>query len=84
MSIGIVIIDMHIRDERVLEWIKSQAHYGEAQVSGEKIAESFKCHPNTARAILKRLVSAQRIEVVTRKFQGGFVYRIVCETRTSA
>jgi len=86
MSVGIVVIDMHIRDERVMEWIKQQAAcgYGEAQVSGEKIAEVFKCHANTGRAILKRLISAQRIEVVTRKYQGGFVYRVMCETRTSA
>ena len=87
MNAGIVLIDMHIRDERVMEWIKQQASYGygEAQVSGEKIAEEFKCHANTGRAILKRLISAQRIEIVTRKYQGGFVYKVKCEqTRTSA
>lgn len=69
-------IDMHIRDERVLTWLKSQAVSGEVQVSGDKIAVAFKCHPHTGRAILRRLVRTGHLGVCVRKYQGGFIYKV--------
>lgn len=81
--VGIVWIDMHIRDERILSRLKEHASpSGEVKVSADEISKEFLCHPNTARAILKRLVHAEHITVIQRSFRGGFVYKVRCE-RTS-
>lgn len=77
MALGIIEIDMHIRDERIFERLKQCASpSGEVKVSADTIATEFQCHPNTARAILQRLRQAGRIEVDSRSFRGGFVYRV--------
>lgn len=77
MAIGIIEIDMHIRDERILERLKQCASpSGEIKVSADRIAKEFQCHPNTARTILRRLIGAGRIEVNRRSFCGGHIYRV--------
>lgn len=68
--------DMHLRDQRVLDWIQKQGH-DEMQIKASTIADVFKCHENTARAILKRLKSAKKITVVARTYRGGFIYRVM-------
>jgi hypothetical protein len=71
---GIVWIDMQIRDERVYAWIEKQGQT--VKVSGDDVASEFKCHPNTGRAILKRLRQAGLLEVFSRSYRGGFVYEV--------
>jgi len=57
---NIRIIDMHIRDERALEILKSSLIPGTQFSSMEigDLAEILKCHRNTASAIIKRLQGA--------------------------
>ncbi len=78
--VGIIEIDMHIRDERFLSRLKEKASpSGEVKVSADELSREFKCHSNTARAILQRLIHAGHIEVGARTFRGGFIYRVKCE-----
>ena len=72
----IVSIDMHIRDERVLSHLKAQAKCGRIRTNADAIAETFACHPNTARAILRRLIRAGHITIDERIYRGGFIYKI--------
>jgi Mn-dependent DtxR family transcriptional regulator len=72
---GIVVIDMHIRDERVLKWIQSQ-HAPSLKISAVVVADHFKCHQNTAQAILRRLRQADYIELTERNYRGGHTYRV--------
>ncbi len=74
--IGIIQIDMHLRDERVLEWIKERAGAEPMQIAAGTVSAVFKCHPNTSRAILQRLVHAGRIEVAIECYRGGMVYKV--------
>lgn len=73
---GIVWIDMHIRDERVLEWLSGRAAAGEVVITQQEIADQFRCHRHTARAILRRLVGAGYLECKQRARKLGYVYRI--------
>jgi hypothetical protein len=74
---GIVFIDMHLRDERVLERLKACYADRPFRISHEKIADEFKCHRLTARAIMHRLASAGHIKVIDRRAKcGGYVYKI--------
>lgn len=75
---SIVTLDMHIRDERTLDFIKQQAVDGELKISADTIAIVAKCHANTARAILLRLRRAGYIEVKQRAYRGGYVYKVTC------
>jgi hypothetical protein len=77
---GIVAIDMHIRDERVLAWLTEEAGETSLRVSSVAVAQEFKCHQNTAQAILRRLRLAGCIEVEQKSFRGGFTYRVKRET----
>lgn len=67
----IVWVDMHIRDERVFEYIKTN---GNRQIKAAEIASVFHCHENTARSILRRLQAAGLLKVVEKKYRGGFIY----------
>ena len=69
----IVIIDMHIRDERLLDWLKE--HDGQ-QIPAKKMARVMRCHENTIRAMLKRLERANQI-TRTGSYRGGYRYHIV-------
>lgn len=74
---GIVFIDMHIRDERVLERLRNC--YGDQpfRISHDKIADLFKCHRLTARAIMHRLESAGHLQIIDNRVKcGGYVYRL--------
>ena len=72
----IVIADMHIRDERVLEFIKGEArqHGGRARLTHDAIAEKFGCHRNTVLAITNRLSIAGMIRVDRSAKRGGYIY----------
>lgn len=72
----IVMADMHIRDERVLEWVKARCEGGECRVKAHEIAEAFKCHPITARAIMKRLARAGYLTIERTYRRGGYLCRI--------
>ena len=74
--IAISLIDMHIRDERVLGWLKARAGTHQLQISHERIAAEFGCHRNTAAAIIKRLEAANMITVLRDSKRGGLVYRV--------
>jgi DNA-binding IclR family transcriptional regulator len=76
MATGIIGIDMHIRDERVLEHLCRRSTTGKAQVPAKEIAREFNCHLNTAQAILRRLVLAGKVEVDRSQFRGGYFYRV--------
>lgn len=75
---NIIAIDMQIRDERVFAWLCQKASNTTVQLAADRVAEEFKCHPNTARAILKRLQQAGLIAIDQRSFRGGFTYKVTC------
>lgn len=75
---GIIQIDMHIRDERVLDYLRSMAHNHVARVTIRQIAETFKCTEKTANSILKRLRAAGRISIELPAIDRiGYSYRIL-------
>jgi DNA-binding IclR family transcriptional regulator len=63
---------MHLRDELVLEWLKEHQH---ERIPHDTIAEAVGCHRHTARAIVKRLESAGRIEINRSGYRGGWFYK---------
>lgn len=81
MNVGIVWIDMHIRDERMLTWLKSRGAEGGRfeQIRHDEIAVEFKCHPNTVSAILRRLEGVGAIKVDRRAKCGGYSYSVVVQ-----
>lgn len=72
---NIIWVDMHIRDERVLEWLKVMSKGGFCRVTHEQIAQQFGCHRNTAIAIVKRLRGANLIVCEGAK-KGGMYYKV--------
>lgn len=74
---GILLIDMHDRDQRALNWLKSRTSSGAVQIPHEEIAAQMQCHRNTARAIVERLASAGLLEIDRLSKRGGYVYRVV-------
>lgn len=73
---GIVFIDMHIRDERVLAWAKRRLAGRPAKITYDEVAEEFCCHRRTARAIMHRLEGAGHFRVYKRAKRGGYVYEL--------
>lgn len=69
----IVKIDMHIRDERLLEWLQDKNNQ---KIPAQTIAEVFKCNPHTARAMLERLERAGYIKMI-RSTRGGHTIKLV-------
>lgn len=90
MVVGVIVmnivwIDMHIRDQRIFDFVRERSgDGGEVQISAEAIAAEFHCHANTARAILKRLIAAEKLVVVDRPFKKGHVYKVVREHERQA
>ncbi|MCU0463209.1 MAG: hypothetical protein MUF38_01425 [Anaerolineae bacterium] len=81
MPTGIAITDMHIRDERVLQWIKDETTRGRVKISHQTIADQFGCHINTAQRIVARLVAAGHLRIENPKGgRGGFIYRALRHT----
>jgi predicted transcriptional regulator len=74
--VGIIQIDMHIRDERVFEYVRRRIASGENQIAHETIAEEFRCHRHTAAAIMFRLEQAQLIKVERAGKRGGYIYHL--------
>ena len=68
-------IDMHIRDERLFEWLKTRHNQ---RITAQEMADSFLCHPNTIYAMVNRLEGAGLIEV-ERSRRGGHLYKVICE-----
>lgn len=69
--------DMLYRDERAFNWIQSRRDGdGFAQFTLPALADAMRCHENTARAIVSRLIGANMLEVERRQYN-GYVYRIV-------
>lgn len=70
----IIRIDMEIRDERLLEWLKDRH---DQRITAQEMAKEFKCHPNTIRRMTKRLKNAGFIEVLGYpSVPGGYRYRV--------
>lgn len=78
---GIIQIDMHLRDQRVLEWIKQNAEDDLLRITADDVSTVFKCHPNTSRAIIQRLIGAGHIDVARPSFRGGRIYKVINGTR---
>lgn len=66
-------IDMHIRDERLFDWLLIN---GNRQIPSHEIAKVFKCHRHTASAMVNRLEQAGKITVI-RSRRGG--HTIICK-----
>lgn len=69
----IVRIDMHLRDERLLKWLSERNNQ---KITAQTMADVFKCHPNTIRAMTQRLERAGYIEIM-RSRRGGHTYAIL-------
>jgi predicted transcriptional regulator len=76
MQSRIVRIDMHIRDERVLAWIRERAarQGGRVVLTHDEIAAAFLCHRNTARAIVLRLAWGGFVKIDDSHKRGGYTY----------
>ena len=70
--IRIDIRDMYKRDQELLNWLQTR---GDVKTPARTIAQEFKCNPDTARAMLKRLEGGGFIEVIRKGNKGGYVYR---------
>lgn len=70
----IVTIDMHLRDERVFNYLRRRGliHY----VKSSEISKHFNCHRNTVRAIMIRLKQAGKIKFKTC-YRGGYEVTIL-------
>jgi DNA-binding Lrp family transcriptional regulator len=77
MGYSIVETDMHLRDQRVLEYLQEATRAGQRQISHERIAARFACHRNTARAIVRRLEAAGFIAVDKTAKRGGYTYKAI-------
>jgi hypothetical protein len=62
---GIIWIEMHIRDSWILDYILREIdrHGGQVRLTQGRIAAQFSCHRHTARNIINRLVSAGKLRV---------------------
>jgi Mn-dependent DtxR family transcriptional regulator len=72
----ITLIDMHIRDERTLEYVRKRCAGGKARITQDQVAQVMKCHRNTALAILRRLERAGLIRVYRESRRGGYWYEV--------
>jgi len=72
----IMVVDMHIRDERVLEYIKARAKCDGVRLIHDDIASEFKCCRKTVVAITQRLKAAGLITVDDTAKRGGYIYSI--------
>lgn len=66
-------IDMHLRDERLLDWLKDRNNQ---RIPADKMADAMSCHPNTIHAMVKRLEGANLIKV-ERSRRGGHLYKVI-------
>lgn len=70
----IIEIDMEIRDERLLKWLEGRHNQ---RVTAQEMADVFKCHPNTIRAMTKRLKGSGHIDILGYpSVPGGYTYRV--------
>ena len=72
---GIIEIDMHIRDERVLEYMRQRG--SRVEVKQEEIAAQFKCHRETVSRIMRRLQGAGHIRIISRPKKLGYAYEVL-------
>jgi DNA-binding Lrp family transcriptional regulator len=78
---GIIHIDMHIRDERVLAYIQEHYKGKEASITHDQIAAAFGCHRHTAAAIVRRLAGAGHIRIIQRPKRLGYAYEVICQEK---
>ena len=80
---NIKMVDMHLRDQRVLDWIRNEyetAGRVAIQISHSRVADEFSCHLNTAFKIIHRLVSSGNLFIEdSHATRGGYYYRPVEE-----
>lgn len=72
---------MHLRDMRVLAFIRDRATINgvlhPVRVSLEEIAEEVCCHRNTASAIVERLIRAGLISIDSSVGRARHTYRVI-------
>lgn len=73
---NIRLIDMHHRDSIVLQFLRDNAQQNKVKTNSNAIAVAVGCHPQTAKAILKRLLSSGHIEIIEKTYRGGFTYKV--------
>ena len=73
-------MDIYIRDERVLVYIKEQIAAGHTQIKHEEIAEKFGCTRQTAWAIVQRLERNRLIVIDKAAKRGGYFYELPQES----
>lgn len=72
--IAITTVDMHLRDERLYDWLKSRDG---KHITYSDIAMAFNCHKLTAKAMVKRLRQADLITIEGSPYNPkGYTYRI--------
>jgi biotin operon repressor len=72
--INIQRVDMHFRDERLIEWLAQQ---GDKPIPAQYIAHEFMCHRHTVRAMIRRLELAGRLKVTRWNKRGGYSYQVL-------
>lgn len=72
---NISLVDMHLRDQRVLSWL-SEFGTRDVRITHGEIARQMGCARVTAFNIMRRLELAGYVTVVYRSRRGGHVYRI--------
>jgi hypothetical protein len=74
-------VDMHLRDQRVLDWIREQASTQACptlRITHSEVAQVVKCHRHTAAAILQRLIWADHLRLVNANSKRlGYEYEVV-------
>lgn len=75
-ALGIVEIEMHIRDQMVLAHLIDQCRNQAQQISHDAIADWLGCHRHTAAAIVHRLELAGHVKIDRTGKRGGYVYSI--------
>lgn len=73
MTFTIAIIDMHIRDERLLEFLAQK----NGVTTTPEICKAMQCHPNTARSMLRRLQLAGKLRITHRAHRFGLYYEVI-------
>jgi predicted transcriptional regulator len=74
MNTNIVRLDMHLRDERLLDLLYK---HNNKQLTTSAIANQLLCHRNTVSAMLQRLEYAGRVKINRYNKRGGYSYTVL-------
>ncbi len=69
------LIDMVYSDQCVLNIIRELNERGIDRIPAHLIADRLGIHPNTARRIIKKLVTVGLVEIDRSRYAGGFTIR---------